>query len=86
MTALTHPRPVAVRSIPLAWTSDLRVAGAALFGAGSLLLMAIITAEALFRCLKHGRREFQIQWNPVRTLPAHHALEILTRRNHHAAL
>ena len=48
MTALTHPRPVVVRSLPLTWTSDLRVAGAALFGAGSLLLMAIITAEALY--------------------------------------
>ena len=36
------------RSEPFAWATDLRIAGVALFTAGALLLMAIITAEALY--------------------------------------
>lgn len=48
MATITSTAPIRARSVSLAWTSDLRVAGLAMFGAGALLLMAIITAEALY--------------------------------------
>lgn len=48
MTTIAGAMPVRRDAIPLAWAADLRVAGTALFGAGALLLMAIITCEALY--------------------------------------
>lgn len=48
MSTISRTLPARPRSIPMAWASDLRIAGAALFSAGALLLMAIITCEALY--------------------------------------
>ena len=48
MTAITGVAPLPARSIPLAWTRDLRVAGVSMFSAGAFLVMAIITSEALY--------------------------------------
>jgi hypothetical membrane protein len=46
-TTLAARRPRA-RSMGLAWAADRRFAGALLFSAGAILLMGIITAEALY--------------------------------------
>lgn len=48
MSTITGILPARPRSLSMAWTSDLRIAGTALFSAGALLLMAIITCEALY--------------------------------------
>ena len=48
MAALTASIKIRSQARPVAWTRDLRIAGVALFSAGALLLMAIITCEALY--------------------------------------
>jgi hypothetical membrane protein len=48
MTTIAGAVPVRTRALPMAWASDLRIAGASMFAAGALLVMAIITCEALY--------------------------------------
>lgn len=48
MATITSTIPARRRSTSLVWTSDLRIAGLAIFSAGALLLMAIITCEAIY--------------------------------------